>query len=39
MDIYVTNEDRIKVYELCKTQLGGLWAQLNQEEIIIEPMT
>ena len=35
----VSKEERIKVYELCKKQLGGKWAEDSEEELIIEPVS
>ncbi|CAG2174077.1 unnamed protein product, partial [Oppiella nova] len=33
----VSVEDRLKVYELCKTHLGGHWSDVSADQLVIKP--
>ena len=39
MENTVENEDRHKLYELCKTHLSGKWADIHENDLIIKPIT
>jgi len=32
----ILSEDRLKVHQLCKEQLGGVWADVAESELIIK---
>jgi hypothetical protein len=32
----VVDEDRIKVYNVCRQQLGGIWSDVPQSQLIIK---
>jgi len=32
----ILSEDRLKVHQLCKEQLGGVWAHVTESQIIIK---
>ncbi len=32
----VVDEDRIKVYDVCRQQLGGIWSDVPQTQLIIK---
>ncbi len=32
----VDDEDRIKVYEVCRQQLGGIWCDVPESQLIIK---
>ncbi|CAG2168291.1 unnamed protein product [Oppiella nova] len=36
-EISVSVEDRLKVYELCKTHLGGHWSDVSADQLVISP--
>ncbi|CAG2102829.1 unnamed protein product [Medioppia subpectinata] len=35
--VIVSAEDRLNVYELCKTYLGGEWADVRADDLVIKP--
>ncbi|CAG2103512.1 unnamed protein product, partial [Medioppia subpectinata] len=37
--LIVSAEDRLNVYELCKTYLGGEWADVCADDLVIKPAT
>ena len=39
MDNSVSAEDRLKVHELCKSYLGGKWAEVSADQLIIKSVT
>jgi len=39
MDNNVSVEDRLKVYELCKTHLGGHWSDVSADQLVIKRVT
>jgi hypothetical protein len=32
----VVDEDRIKVYDICRQQLGGIWSDVPESQLIIK---
>ena len=38
MKTNISVEDRLKLYELCKTQLSGDWLQIDENELVVEPI-
>ncbi|CAG2175977.1 unnamed protein product, partial [Oppiella nova] len=39
MEISVSVEDRLKVYEKCKTHLGGHWSDVSADQLVIKRVT
>ena len=39
MENSVSAADRHKLHELCKTQLGGQWAEVTADQLIIRTST
>ena len=37
-NLNISDVDRLELHELCKNYLGGDWARIEQDQLIIKPV-